>query len=255
MPAALDAQGSAARETQSQLEIEISLLKRAMCDLPREGEVATKVKLPKPKPFNGAKSAKDLENFLWDMKQYFKAARVPDQEMIMITSMYLSGDAKLWCRTYVEDYTNAGRVKIDSWEALKKELKDQFLPTNTVWVAKDSLKKLKHTGTMREYFKTFNSLMLDILNMSEKDKPFNFKSSLQPWAQLELKRQAVRDLPTTMSIADALVDYKYNKPSRDDEKCKSKEKGKDKQKKDGKKNKDKQKKNWGNKSKGESSTS
>ena len=58
-----------------------------------------------------------------------------------------------------------------------------------------------------------------------------------------------------MSITDALVDYKYNKPSGDDEKCKSKEKGKDKQKKDGKKNKDKQKKNWGNKSKGESSTS
>ena len=65
----------------------------------------------------------------------------------------------------------------------------------------------------------------------------------------------MRDLPTTMSTADALVDYKFNKPNGDDEKCKSKDKGKDKQKKDGKKNKDKQKKNWGNKSKGESSTS
>ena len=65
----------------------------------------------------------------------------------------------------------------------------------------------------------------------------------------------MRDLPIAMSIANALVDYKFNKPNRDDEKCKSKDKGKDKQKKDGKKNKDKQKKNWGNKSKGESSTS
>ncbi|KAF3975229.1 hypothetical protein CMV_001501 [Castanea mollissima] len=41
-----------------------------------------------------------------------------------------------------------------------------------------------------------------------------------------------------MSAADALVDYKYNKSSGDDEKRKSKDKGKDKQKKDGKKNKD-----------------
>ena len=65
----------------------------------------------------------------------------------------------------------------------------------------------------------------------------------------------MRDLPATMSATDALVDYKFNKPSEDDEKRKSKDKGKDKQKKDGKKNKDKQKKIWGNKSKGESSTS
>lgn len=31
----------------------------------------------------------------------------------------------------MEDDADAGRGKIDSWEALKKELKDQFLPTNT----------------------------------------------------------------------------------------------------------------------------
>ena len=34
--AVLDAQGSATREIQSQLETEIALLKRVMCGLPRE---------------------------------------------------------------------------------------------------------------------------------------------------------------------------------------------------------------------------
>ena len=90
--------------------------------------------------------------------------------------------------------------------------------------------------------------------MFEENKLFNFMSCLQPWAQLEVKRQVVRDLSAAMSTVDALVDYKFNKPSDDDEKCKSKDKGKEKQKNDGKK-KDKQKKIWGNKSKGESSTS
>ena len=135
----------------------------------------------------------------------------------------------------MEDDADASRRKIDSWEALKKELKDQFLPTNTAWVARDALKKLRQTGTVREYVKTFSSLMLDIKNMSKEDKLFNFMSGLQPWAQMELKRQAVRDLPTAMSAADALVDYKFSKPSGDDEKQKSKDKGKDKKKKDGKK--------------------
>ena len=144
--------------------------------------MATKVKVPESKPFNSARSAKDLENFLRDMEQYFKVARVPDQEMVTITSMYLLGDAKLWWRTHVEDDADAGRGKINSWEALKKKLMDQFLPTNTAWVARDFLKKLKQTGTVRVYVKKFSSLMLDIKNMSEEDKLFNFMSGLQPWA-------------------------------------------------------------------------
>ena len=88
----------------------------------------------------------------------------------------------------MEDNADADRVKIDSWKALKKELKDQFLPTNTAWVARDALKKLKQTGTVREYVKTFSSLMLDIKNMLKEEKLFNFMSGLQPWAQMELKR-------------------------------------------------------------------
>ena len=75
----MDAQCSAAKEAQSQFKTEIALLKRAMRNLPREGEVATKVKVLEPRHFNGARSAKDLENFLLDMEQYFKAARVLDQ--------------------------------------------------------------------------------------------------------------------------------------------------------------------------------
>ena len=139
----------------------------------------------------------------------------------------------------MEDDADAGRGKIDLLKALKKELKDQFLSSNTTWVARDFLKKLKQNGIVREYVKTFSSLMLDIKNMSKEDKLFNFMSSLQPWAQLELKKQVVCHLPATIFAADALVDYKFNKLSGDDEKRKSKDKGKDKQKKDGKKNKDK----------------
>ena len=63
-------------------------------------------------------------------------------------------------------------------------------------------------GTVRDYVKDFSSLMLDIKNMSDDDKLFNFMSGLQGWAQTELRRQGVRDLPTAMAAADCLVDYK-----------------------------------------------
>ena len=50
--------------------------------------------------------------------------------------------------------------------------------------------------------------MLDIKNMSEEDKLFNFVSGLQAWAQKELTRQGVKDFPAAMAAADCLVDYK-----------------------------------------------
>ena len=61
---------------------------------------------------------------------------------------------------------------------------------------------------MRDYVKEFSSLMLDIKNMSEEDKLFNFVSGLQAWAQTELRRQGVKHLPAAMVAADCLVDYK-----------------------------------------------
>ena len=74
--------------------------------------------------FNGNRNAKELENFLWDMKQFFKAAHIPDGEKVSITNMYLTSDAKLWWRTRMEDDAEFERPQITTWEILKKELKD-----------------------------------------------------------------------------------------------------------------------------------
>ena len=49
--------------------------------------------------------------------------------------------------------------------------------------------------------------------MSEVDKLFNFMSELQGWAQTELRRLGVQDLPSAMATADCLVDYKLTSSS------------------------------------------
>ena len=73
-----------------------------------------KVRVPEPKTFGGAHNAKDLENFLWDMEQYFIAARIPVGEQVTITTMYLTGDAKLWWRARTSNNAAAGQPKIES---------------------------------------------------------------------------------------------------------------------------------------------
>ena len=191
------------------MEEDVAVLKKTVLQGSSSGPKApSKVRVPEPKGFNGNKNGKELENFLWDMEQLFKAAHIPDGDKLSITNIYLTGDAKLWWRTKTEDDAKFERPQITTWETLKKELKDQFLPTNIAWVAREALKKLRHTGSVRDYVKELSSLMLDIKNKLEEDKLFNFMSGLQELAQTELRRQVVRDLPNAMAATDCLVDYK-----------------------------------------------
>ena len=109
------------------LGVEIPILKKAMAQCPSTvSNAPPKVRVPEPKGFGGVRNAKELENFLWDMEQFFKATHVPDGKKVSITSMYLFSDAKLWWRTRMGDDADSGRPQITTWENLKKELKDQF---------------------------------------------------------------------------------------------------------------------------------
>ena len=49
---------------------------------------------------------------------------------------------------------------------------------NMTWMAWESLKKLKQMGSIKDYVKEFSSLILDIKDMFEVDKLFNFMSRL-----------------------------------------------------------------------------
>ncbi|CAA7400690.1 unnamed protein product [Spirodela intermedia] len=90
------------------------------------------VKLLEPKIFAGARNAKELENFLWDRDPYFRAINTPAAEKVKLPSMYLASDVKLWWCTRTED---PARPPIHSWEDFARELKEQFLPTNSAWIA------------------------------------------------------------------------------------------------------------------------
>ncbi|PHT69505.1 hypothetical protein T459_24609 [Capsicum annuum] len=78
-------------------------------------EGSSKVKILDLKPFGGARSAKELENFLWDMERYFSTARVVEMDKLNITTMYLTGDTKLWWRTRNANDESASQPKIDTW--------------------------------------------------------------------------------------------------------------------------------------------
>ena len=90
----------------------------------------------------------------------------------------------------------------------------QFYPEDVAYLARKSMKCLKHTGSIREYVKEFSMLMLDIPNIAEEELLFNFIDNLQSWVEQELRRRGVQDLATAMAVAESLVDYRIGDSSK-----------------------------------------
>ena len=77
---------------------------------------------------------------------------------------------------------------IKTWGDLKQELKSQCFLENVEYNARQKFRELVQTGTVREFVRGFSTLMLDIRDMSEKDKMFYFFKGLKPWARTELQK-------------------------------------------------------------------
>ncbi|KAA0066681.1 uncharacterized protein E5676_scaffold384G00030 [Cucumis melo var. makuwa] len=154
----------------------LSLTMRAMANqAPAGGAIpVSRVKILEPKPFCGVRDAKALENYIFDLEQYFRATNTE------------------------------GRCMIDTWDDLKRELRSQFFPKNFEILARRKLRELKHTGSIRDYVKQFAGLMLDIRDLSEKDKVFCFVEGLKPWAKTKLYEQRVQDLTSAYAGAERL---------------------------------------------------
>ena len=77
----------------------VNLTMRAVGNQTPSGGVGynSKIKIPEPKPFCGARDAKALENFIFDLEQYFRATNTTlEESKITLATMNLAEDAKLW---------------------------------------------------------------------------------------------------------------------------------------------------------------
>ncbi|KAK3020405.1 hypothetical protein RJ639_045710 [Escallonia herrerae] len=197
-----------------ELQDRMEILSRAVVNTPAGGaEYSSRPRVQEPKSYGGARDAKELENFLFDIEQYFRAIRV-DSEVtkVSMAAMYLVGDAKLWWRKKYAEIEDGSYI-INTWDILKHELKSQFFPENTAFNARKTLLECKHTKSVREYCQAFSTLMLDISDMSAVDRLFFFMEWLKPWARTELNRRRVNNINEDIIAAESLSDYN-SKPQR-----------------------------------------
>ncbi|GJU48746.1 putative retrotransposon gag domain, aspartic peptidase domain protein [Tanacetum coccineum] len=144
------------------LQANMALCKWSLASGGGDTNHGSKIDVPKPSPFVGKREAMAFDDFLWEMKQYLEGVNVVDDaSKIKMATRYLKDTAK------------------------------QFYPENTKNKVKSRLRKLKQSGTIREYVKEFTTLVLEIPELSDQDSLFYFLDGLQGWAKTELERCGV----------------------------------------------------------------
>ncbi|VFQ66115.1 unnamed protein product [Cuscuta campestris] len=204
-------------------EEELVLCKKALAQgSPSTSEVRaspSKLDIPRSKSYKGSRNAKELDNFIWSMEQYFRALAISEEKRkVDMASLFLEDTAMVWWRRRQGDMEK-GTCTIDTWAEFRSELKKQFYPSNVEEKAQGKLRRLQHKGSIREYVKEFTEVLLEIPDYPDKEAFFAFMDGLQQWARLELQRRGAQDLTTAISISESLIEFK--KP----EKSKPKDKG------------------------------
>ncbi|KAG8502294.1 hypothetical protein CXB51_002075 [Gossypium anomalum] len=176
----LEAMVTALKEEINELKGELKIFKVAIGN----GMLASKPKqqamdVPKPKAFKGARSASEVDNFLWAMDQYFRATGIED-DATKVNTVAMSTDVR------------RGGTEIGTWEEFQKEFKAQFYLEYAENEARAKLQRLTQRGT--------------ISDLSEKEAFFSFTNGLKPWAKQELQHRGVQELTNAMMVAESLVE-------------------------------------------------
>ncbi|XP_070015822.1 uncharacterized protein [Nicotiana sylvestris] len=121
------------------------------------------VKVPKRKDYGGSRDAHEVDDLLWRMDKYFEIVKEDDDVVkVRNASMYLT-EVSYWGGIGSVPTWKKGLCKIKTWEKFKRELKKQFYPMNVVYEARQKLRELRQTATIREYVREFTTLMLQIM--------------------------------------------------------------------------------------------
>ncbi|GFS41746.1 hypothetical protein Acr_00g0076210 [Actinidia rufa] len=205
----LQAEIASMKEEIKEVKGDWSLCKMAVTQGTMSSSPSLKVDIPRPKSYNRSRNARELDNFLWDLDQYFEATGIHEEnKKIKTVPLFLSDAATLWWRRQHADM-ECGTCTIATWEDIKREIKRQFYLINS----EQELRHLSYKSTIRDYVKEFFELMLEIPDMIEKESLFTFIDGLQSWAKLEVQRRGPQDLATAISIVESLIDFKEGESS------------------------------------------
>lgn len=130
---------------------------------------------PKPPPFfKGMNDYKVVEDWFYDMKDYFRVLWLLNLKKVLCAKPYLRDNVKFWWKT-----TKANEGLVVAWEIIKARICATYVLPNTTLHLRDELNRLKQMGTIQEYMNAFMAKRIFVTDM---DAFHAFILGLQTWA-------------------------------------------------------------------------
>lgn len=146
-----------------------------------------RLKVPKPKPYDGKTSIGAVENFLFDCEQYFKATLISeDSQKILFATSMLEGIAKIWWRFLLGQAEQNHEAAISTWSEFSRNLQERFQIVNSIQNARDKLANLKQIGSVRGYIAQFQNLVMQIPDINEGEQLDKFVRGLRTKTRVEV---------------------------------------------------------------------
>ena len=106
--------------------------------------------------------------------------KLPIQVYVQYATTLLRENAMVWWRNHMHTCRVSGRTPISTWDAFKFALEQQFKPINTTILARDKLRVYIQTKSVQQYIREFQTILLDIPDMSELERFYHFLQGLKP---------------------------------------------------------------------------
>jgi Ty3 transposon capsid-like protein/Zinc knuckle len=154
-------------------------------------------KLTIPETYNGIRSPKIIDTWLFSIREYCELANIPTEQAVPFAASLLRENAKAWWRTVrMED--NIPKT----FEQFETELKAAFRPSDAVRSARNQLAVLQQRGSVQSYTVRFRDLMLEIPDLSEAEALDRFVRGLREKTRLEVEHRGPNTLNEAINIAE-----------------------------------------------------
>jgi hypothetical protein len=161
-----------------------------------------KYKPSTPDSFSGA--ATKLEGWIDQVELHMDLARIPRTDGIFrlaVAKQFLGEEVRRWARMQQD---------VSGWTDLKERMRVYYDVPNKDKNIRDSLNKLRQTGSVAEYTNRFNHLVLQVEEMSQADKAFHFVKGLKANVKLEVEKEWVKTPGMSITQMKQLADRTDN---------------------------------------------
>jgi hypothetical protein len=162
-----------------------------------QGNSVAPFKLTVPEPYNGTRSPKVIDTWLFTIQEYCDLAKILEHDKVSFAASLLRDNAKAWWRSLHLH----GKIPKD-FNEFENELRLAFRPSDAVRSARNQLAALQQRGSVQTYVVRFRDLALEIPDLSAAEALDRFVRGLRDKTRLEVEHRDPKTLEDAINIAE-----------------------------------------------------